>query len=391
MDTIDVVIIGGGINGAGIAQCAAAAGYSVLLLEKGAIGGQTSANSSKLIHGGLRYLETGQISLVRNSLSERRALLRLAPHLVKAVPFYIPVYDTSQRNQWAIRAGLTAYSVLSEFDPLGRFTSLPTVEWSKIAGLKLQGLKAVFKYWDAQTDDKALTQAVMRSAQDLGTQVLRYAECDAIVHTPDYCEVSYRYQDKLLVQRASSVINAAGPWVNDVIDSLVPPMAKESVDLVQGSHLLLDIPAPDGILYLESCFDKRVVFVMPWKGKTLLGTTETILEELDGKPESTREEISYLLGIYKHYFPAQDNIEQLEALIIDTFCGVRVLPKLNGSSFDRPREILLKTSITHPRLMTLYGGKLTTFRTTAREVVQWMESRIGKRVAVADLDTTPIV
>ncbi|SQH75273.1 FAD-dependent glycerol-3-phosphate dehydrogenase, family protein [Shewanella benthica] len=391
MDTIDVVIIGGGINGAGIAQCASAAGYSVLLLEKGAIGGQTSANSSKLIHGGLRYLETGQISLVRNSLSERRALLRLAPHLVKAVPFYIPVYDTSQRNQWAIRAGLMAYSVLSEFDPLGRFTSLPAVEWSKISGLKLQGLKAVFRYWDAQTDDKALTQAVMRSAQDLGAQVLRYAECDAIVHMPDHCEVSYLYQDDLVVQRASCVINAAGPWVNDVIESLVPPMAKEHVDLVQGSHLLLDIPAPSGILYLESCFDNRVVFVMPWKGKTLLGTTETILDKLAGKPESTREEISYLLGIYKHYFPTQGSVEQLENLIIDTFCGVRVLPKLNGSSFDRPREILLKTSITHPRLMTLYGGKLTTFRITSKEVVRWLASKLGKRTSIADVDITPLL
>ncbi|BAJ03547.1 FAD-dependent oxidoreductase [Shewanella violacea] len=391
MDTIDLVIIGGGINGAGIAQCASAAGYSVLLLEKGAIGGQTSANSSKLIHGGLRYLETGQISLVRNSLSERRALLRLAPHLVKAVPFYIPVYDTSQRNQWAIRAGLTAYSVLSELDPLGRFTSLPAVEWSNIAGLKLQGLKAVFRYWDAQTDDKALTQAVMRSAQNLGAQVLTHAECDAIVHTPDYCDVSYLHQDNLVIQRASCVINAAGPWVNDVIDSLAPPMAKESVDLVQGSHLLLDIPALEGILYLESCFDNRVVFVMPWKGKTLLGTTETLLQELDGKPESTREEIYYLLGIYKHYFPALGSVEQLEGLIIDTFCGVRVLPKRDGSSFHRPREILLKTSVTHPRLMTLYGGKLTTYRTTSKEVVQWVESKLGKRMSIADLDTLAIL
>ena len=249
----------------------------------------------------------------------------------------------------------------------------------------------MFRYWDAQTDDKALTQAVMRSAQDLGAQVLSHAECDAIVHTPDYCEVSYLYQDDLVVQRASCVINAAGPWVNDVIESLVPPMAKEHVDLVQGSHLLLDIPAPSGILYLESCFDNRVVFVMPWKGKTLLGTTETILDKLDGKPESTREEISYLLGIYKHYFPAQGSVEQLEALIIDTFCGVRVLPKLNGSSFDRPREILLKTSITHPRLMTLYGGKLTTFRTTSKEVVRWMASKLGKRISIADVDITPIL
>lgn len=391
MDRVDLVIIGGGINGAGIAQCAAAAGYRVLLLEKGTVGGETSANSSKLIHGGLRYLEGGHISLVKNSLTERRTLLRLAPHLVKAIPFYIPVYATSQRNQWIIRAGLTAYSVLSEFDPLGRFRSLPVEEWGQLSGLKLQGLTAVFQYWDAQTDDKALTKAVMRSAVDLGVQSIEYAQCAGIVHKPDYCEVNYIHQGNQVSLEAACVINAAGPWVNDIIDCVIPPMGKQEVDLVQGTHLLLDIPAPDGILYLESCFDNRVIFVMPWKQKTLIGTTETLLPKLNGKPESTREECNYLLGIYLHYFSNFDSIEVLESLVIETLCGVRVLPKESANSFERTRESFIKTSITHPRLLTLYGGKLTTFRTTAKEVVQWLEVTLGKRVAIADVDKLPIL
>ncbi|QFU21419.1 FAD-dependent oxidoreductase [Shewanella eurypsychrophilus] len=391
MDRVDLVIIGGGINGAGIAQCAAAAGYRVLLLEKGTVGGETSANSSKLIHGGLRYLEGGHISLVKNSLTERRTLLRLAPHLVKAIPFYIPVYATSQRNQWIIRAGLTAYSVLSEFDPLGRFRSLPVEEWGQLSGLKLQGLTAVFQYWDAQTDDKALTKAVMRSAVDLGVQSIEYAQCEGIVHKPDYCEVNYIHQGNQVSLKAACVINAAGPWVNDIIDCVIPPMGKQEVDLVQGTHLLLDIPAPDGILYLESCFDNRVIFVMPWKQKTLIGTTETLLPELNGKPESTREECNYLLGIYLHYFSNFDSIEALESLVIETLCGVRVLPKESANSFDRTRESFIKTSITHPRLLTLYGGKLTTFRATAKEAVQWLEVTLGKKVAIADVDKLPIL
>lgn len=391
MDSVDLVIIGGGINGAGVAQSASAAGFKVVLLEKGVVGGETSANSSKLIHGGLRYLESGQLSLVKRSLSERRALLRLAPHLVKAIPFYIPVYKSSQRNQWVIRAGLTAYSVLSEFDSLGRFSSLPAVEWSNLSGLKLQGLEAVFQYWDAQTDDKALTQAVVRSAEDLGAKVIEGAQCDKIIHTPNHCQVDYECQGSVTSLQAGCVINAAGPWVNDVIERISPPMKKEAVDLVQGTHLLLDIPAPSGILYLESCFDQRVIFVMPWKGQTLLGTTETTLERLDNQPESTQSERTYLLGIYKHYFPNSGSLDELEALIVELFCGVRVLPKESVNSFERSRESLLHTNITHPRLMTLYGGKLTTFRATSQEVLQWVEDLLGERVQVADLDTLPIL
>lgn len=161
MSSYDIAIIGGGISGVGIAQYAAAAGYSTLLIEKGEIGGQTSANSSKLIHGGLRYLESGQVNLVRKSLQERRHLLDFAPSLVKAVPFYIPVYQDSQRNPWTIRAGLSLYALLSEFDPLGRFVSIPAVHWHRFNGLKLQGLKAVFQYWDAQTDDKLDRKSVV--------------------------------------------------------------------------------------------------------------------------------------------------------------------------------------------------------------------------------------
>ncbi|GGJ00430.1 FAD-dependent oxidoreductase [Shewanella hanedai] len=390
MDQLDLIVIGGGINGAGIAQSASAAGYSVLLLEEGEVGEQTSANSSKLIHGGLRYLESGHVSLVRKSLSERRALLRLAPSLVKPVPFYIPVYDNSQRSQWMIRAGLSAYALLSELDPLGRYKSIPAAQWPNIRGLKLQGLEAVFQYWDAQTDDKALTQAVIKSAIELGANVLEQTRCDAIVHRPGYCEVSYLYQGEPTKVKASCVINATGPWVNDLIGCVTPPMAKEEIDLVQGTHLLLDITPPDGILYLESCFDQRVVFVIPWQGKTLLGTTETQLADLEGKPTPTREEIVYLLGIYQHYFTDAGEIEILESKIVETFCGVRVLPKQAGSSFDHSRELWLQTRDSHPRILTLYGGKLTTFRTTAKEVTLWLESRLGGRKMLADIDKLPL-
>lgn len=387
MSSFDIAIIGGGISGVGIAQYAAAAGYSTLLIEKGEIGGQTSANSSKLIHGGLRYLESGQVNLVRKSLLERRNLLDLAPSLVKPVPFYIPVYQDSQRNPLTIRAGLSLYALLSEFDPLGRFVSIPAVHWHRFNGLKLTGLKAVFQYWDAQTDDKLLTQAVARSAQALGAQIYTEAEFLQLNHLREHIELSFRHCGQVQQIDAKLVINAAGPWVNQVLANVEPPLAGVEIDWVQGAHLLLDLPAPEGILYLESCFDKRVIFVMPWYGQMLIGTTETVLTSIDTPPKVTESETQYLLGIYRHYFPLSPSIEELKAKIVQTYCGVRVLPKQASSAFERPRDTLMQTSVSHPRLLSLYGGKLTTFRSTSAEVIEWIEQKLGKRPPIADVDS----
>lgn len=386
METVDLLVIGGGINGAGIAQCAAAAGYSVMLLEKENIAGQTSANSSKLIHGGLRYLESGQLPLVRKSLADRKALLKLAPSLVYPIPFYIPVYDNSRRSPWAIRAGLSLYAMLSDFDALGQFKSVPAVHWSKIKGLKLSGLKAVYQYWDAQTDDKLLTQAVIKNARSLGVDVLEHAQCTQIEHKQGHCVVRYLHVGTEQELEALAVVNAAGPWVNQVLDTVLPPIASLPIEWVQGSHLLLDIPANDGIIYLESCFDKRVIFVMPWKGFTLIGTTETVLSSLTDKPSVTAEEIEYLLGIYSHYFSCFGDVTSLKARVVDSFCGVRVLPKQAGTAFDRPRDTVHQNQPSHPNLLSLYGGKLTTYRTTAGEVNRWLEETIGKRQPLADFD-----
>ena len=162
----DLVVIGAGIHGVGVAQAAAAAGYSVLVLEQTGIASATSCRSSKLIHGGLRYLESGQLNLVRESLRERDILLRIAPQLVQLVPFYIPVYRHTARRPWQIRAGLALYAVLGNLRRHAWFAALPRVQWGNLDGLATENLQAVFRYQDAQTDDAALTQAVMRSAQD---------------------------------------------------------------------------------------------------------------------------------------------------------------------------------------------------------------------------------
>ena len=167
----DVVVAGGGIHGAGMAQAAAASGHSVLLLEQEAIAAGSSSRSSKLIHGGLRYLESGQLRLVRESLHERALMLKLAPELVRLQKFFIPVYDHSRRKPWQLRIGLSLYALLAGLDGAARFGTVPLSGWAQLDGLDTHGLRQVFYYHDAQTDDALLTAAVMRSAQSLGAEL----------------------------------------------------------------------------------------------------------------------------------------------------------------------------------------------------------------------------
>ncbi|HUR29342.1 MAG TPA: FAD-dependent oxidoreductase, partial [Planctomycetota bacterium] len=171
MSDFDLVVVGAGILGAGVAQAAAAAGASVLLLEEREIACGTSSRSSKLIHGGLRYLETAQFGLVRESLAERKILLAIAPHLVRLVDFHVPIYRTTRRRPWQLRAGLSLYSALGGFGRDSRFQKLARHEWSSLDGIATKDLQAVFRYRDGQTDDAALTRAVVQSAVALGCEL----------------------------------------------------------------------------------------------------------------------------------------------------------------------------------------------------------------------------
>ncbi|MGI2258756.1 glycerol-3-phosphate dehydrogenase/oxidase [Shewanella sp. GXUN23E] len=386
MGNTEILVVGGGIVGAGIAQAAAAAGYQVTLWERATLGGATSANSSKLIHGGLRYLESGQISLVKSCLEQRKALLKLAPDLVQAVPFYIPVYQDSRRGAVTIAAGLSLYAMLAELEPHGRFQLLPKSQWATLQGLSLQGLKHVFQYWDGKTHDSQLTRAVAASAGALGANILEGVSCDAIYQGARVCQVSGHDGAGNPVEcRASLVINACGPWVNGLLERVTPKLVGLPIDWVQGSHLLLDIEPPAGVLYLESHLDERVVFVIPWEGKTLLGTTETVLSAEPVAPTVTPAEEDYLLAIYGHYFTDWQE-SALRKLIVQRFCGVRVLPKAMGSAFGRSRETIIHSSGSHPGIISVYGGKLTEYRVTAQQVLTQIRQQLGTREAIADVD-----
>ncbi|HEY9051642.1 MAG TPA: glycerol-3-phosphate dehydrogenase/oxidase [Gammaproteobacteria bacterium] len=360
----DVTIIGGGIHGAACAQLCADAGYKVLVLEqyeKPGLG--TSSKSSKLIHGGLRYLETGQFKLVRECLQEREYLLKTYPKLVQLVPFHIPVYQHTGRSAWMIRLGLIIYSLFSGKS----FTTIKKSRWQELDNLKTDQLKTVFQYYDAQTNDQLLTQAVMADAQELGATVLtgtrfKRAECDDME-----CRIDYQHKNQLLQAQSKLIINTSGPWANHVLRNIQPRSTMPDIELVLGTHIVVSRPLLKGMYYLESPTDHRAVFVMPWQNNTLIGTTETPFEDTPDKVAPPQSDIDYLMNVYNQYFT--DAITQAD--IIDSFAGLRVLPAASGSHFSRPRETIIHHDNTQsPRVFSLYGGKLTAHRATARQLLR---------------------
>jgi len=372
----DVVVIGAGIQGAGVAQAASASGYRVLVLEQYATAAQgTSSRSSKLIHGGLRYLETGQFSLVRECLAERRYLLNNAPHLVKLVPFYIPVYTHNHRSWWKIALGLSLYSLFS----FKSFQSIPKSQWEQLDGLETQGLKAVFKYYDGQTDDALLTKAVLASAQSMQASVKFSAEVTSIQIEKKKCTIKYTQQGQEQIVTSQTVVNASGPWVSQLLTRISPILHPQpKVDLVQGTHIIVPNPSQQrqGMYYLEAPQDQRAIFIMPWKDNQLLiGTTENHYYDDPANVKPLSCEIEYLLAVYNHYFA--DKLTKQD--ILSSFAGLRVLPKTKSSAFSRPRDTLIITTDTaNPRLVSLYGGKLTAYRATAKRVVQQLKKVLPK-------------
>ena len=388
-DSYDLVIIGGGIHGAGVAQAAAAAGYSVCLLEQSFLAAGTSSRSSKLIHGGLRYLESAQFNLVRECLHERALLLKLAPELVKLQPFYIPIFKQTRRRPWQVRAGLSLYAALGGFDKSALFKQVPRSQWATLDGLSQEGLQKVYRYMDGQTDDAALTRAVMASACSLGAELVMPARFLQAEITPDGCEISYETEQGEQGCRARLLVNAAGPWANRVLAKIRPEPQRLEMDLVQGTHIVIDAPLERGIYYVEAPQDQRAVFVIPWQGKTLVGTTETIYRGDPAEVAPLAEEEAYLLEVVGDYFPRFSHLTR--AQIDSAFAGLRVLPRMAGSAFSRPRETLFHVDdANQPRVATIYGGKLTAYRLTAEKFIQRFAPHLPERRRRGDTRRLPL-
>lgn len=373
-DVFDVIVIGAGIHGAAVAREAAARGLRVAVIEQfDAPARATSSKSSKLIHGGLRYLESQQFHLVYECLREQKILLRTAPHLVHRSEFAIPVLNNAKRPSWLIQMGLWTYWLLGGARP----RRLP-LNAAQEDGLRCAQFSALLSYTDAQTDDAMLTRAVLASAQTMGAQVRFNASCESIDVAQASVSVTFRQQEALHTWRSAAVVNAAGPWVNHVLQRVIPTPTTLDMEWVRGSHI--ELPGALSRCYYVEAPDGRAVFILPWKGHRLVGTTERVHSGLAEQCEASDEEIRYLLDTYNRYFVPAHQVSD----VITAWAGLRVLPAAKQSPFSRARDaVLLCDRPQQPRVISIYGGKLTSHRATAERVIR----QLGLQTKGLQIDT----
>ena len=327
-------------------------------------------------------MENFDLSLVAECLRERHYLLQNAPNLVKLRPVYIPVYTHSKRSPWMIRLGLSLYALLGELKKEARFSKIKDLNHPDLAELNKTDLQAVFRYYEAQTDDSALTVAVMRSAQDMNAELCLNSTVQKIELTQNGSEIFFQQKTKDYKFNAKVVINAAGPWATNILKNIHPTQEKVNVDLVQGTHIILPLDMGEKIYYIESPIDGRPVFVMPWYGDTMIGTTELLFERDPAETKPTNEEIEYLLATFYEYFPA---IKDRDLQVAETFAGLRVLPKSSEKANKRSREtIFICDREDKPRVISIFGGKLTAYRATAEIVVNKIKRSLPLRTPIAD-------
>ena len=376
----DLIIIGAGINGAGIARDAAMRGLSVLLLDKNDLGSGTSSWSTRLIHGGLRYLEHGELGLVRESLRERETLLKIAPHLVHPIPIVIPILNGSRRKKSTIRAGMVLYDLLSLQKSLPRHRMLSTEETLReLPGLNSAGLLGAALYYDAQVEfpERLVLENVL-SARERSAQCLTYAKVTGISRDSDQCLiVGFETRGGSQEARAHVVINASGPWIDQVLgntDSGQPRL----IGGTKGSHLIVETfaGAPSKAVYLEAQSDGRPFFVIPWNGNYLIGTTDA---RYGDDPDSARLEdweINYLLNETNLAFP---DARLVREDVLYGYTGVRPLPYTNQTERKITRRYFLRRHTQYKNLISVVGGKLTTYRSLAQECVDLVYELMGKR------------
>jgi glycerol-3-phosphate dehydrogenase len=370
----DLLILGGGITGAGVALDATLRGLSVALIDKGDFASGTSSISSKLVHGGLRYLEHGDFRLVYEALHERGRLIRNAPHLVRPLRFMLPFYDGDRVPPWKYRLGLTLYDILAGAGNISRSRPLSKGQLLRqVPSLRSAGLRGGAQYFDAQMDDARLCVEVVRTAALHGAAVANYVQATGIeFNAGTVAGVTAR--DALgggeLVIRARQVLNATGPWA-DSIRKLAGEGSAPLLRPTKGVHLVApgrDLPA--ALLLLHPA-DGRVFFVIPWMGKTLLGTTDTETTDSPDALQVTPQDERYLLeGFNRHFAPAL-----APADVLGRFVGVRPLLAESAAPSGRSREFHVTLGPTG--LFTVAGGKYTTFRHMAEVITDRICARLG--------------
>jgi glycerol-3-phosphate dehydrogenase len=349
---VNIGIVGGGINGLCAAWMMAERGHRVTVYERDKIMNATSRASSKLLHGGLRYLENGEFRLVREALRERSAWLTRAPHLAKPLRMVIPIYKHASRSRWLIAVGLSFYDLFGARGGLPRTKRLSAAEMlNRDPGLNPEGLIEGFEFSDGQMDDYALGNWVAEQAISKGVEIQENTEVlsvtpEAVVTVPDRT-----------IQHGE-LFNMSGPWAIDLLNRS-GLRCEYTMDLVRGSHLVLSQATSQAYL-LEAPQDRRAFFVLPWKRRTLIGSTE-VRQSLDEHVCCNAEEAGYLLGAYRAYFPS------VIPEIAQTFSGIRPLVK---SATDPTKATREHAICRHRRLTTVVGGKWTTSMALARKLTE---------------------
>jgi glycerol-3-phosphate dehydrogenase len=355
----DLLVIGGGIVGAGIANEAARAGLAVALVDKGDFGAATSSASSKLVHGGLRYLRLGDVRLVREAHRERRALMRVvAPHLVRRLPFLLPLYEDGPYRPAIVQVGLWLYSTLAR-ERLGRLVP-PERARRSVPPLRIERLRGCGLYADAWTHDSRLCLANVRAAADRGATVLNHAEVTAL--RIERGHVAGADVGAVAVS-ARAVVNATGPWV-DRVRRLEDPRARPSSRLSKGAHVLLSLPEPWSAALVVPHDGVRVSFAVPWEGMLLLGTTDELYHGDPDTVEATDEDVRRIL---EDASLALDPELLRPELVRRRFAGLRVLPGAGGATTTARRETVILRG--PAGMVSVAGGKLTTYRRIALEAL----------------------
>jgi len=360
----DLLVVGGGINGTGIARDAAGRGLSVLLAEKGDLASATSSWSSKLIHGGLRYLELYEFRLVAEALAEREVLLRVAAHLVWPARFVMP-HVPELRPRWMIGAGLFLY------DHLSRRTSLPGSKAVRLdvppfnAGLQPQ-YRHGFIYSDCRVDDARLVVANAMDAREHGAQVLTRNACISARREQGAWQATLASGEQV---QASAIVNAAGPWVKSVLNGRLQQPSRDAIRLVKGSHIVLPKLYEGEHAFILQNDDRRVIFMIPYGDlHTLVGTTDIAVADEDAPPQASAEEVAYLCRGVNRYLARAARPED----VIWQYAGVRPLyddGTADPSAVTRDYTLRVDDEAGHAPVLSVFGGKITTYRRLAEQAV----------------------
>lgn len=379
--TFDLLIIGGGITGAGIAHDAVSRGFRVALVEKDDFASGTSSRSSNLIHGGLRYLEQLDFKLVFESVQERAILTKLAPHLVRPVPFLFPIYKGDRNGLFKMRLGLTLYEMLAFYKIYKRHRVYRTAAVQGMEpGLNDTNLKGAVTYYDCMTNDARLTLETLVAAHQRGAVIGNYIRVtdlsrrdNAGLHT---ATIADSFSGQRFTLQARAVVNAGGPW-SDSVRQLLADGRRAKIRPTKGVHLVVPrfrLPVNHAVV-MSSAEDKRIIFAIPWPNATIIGTTDTDYEADIDDIIADGADIDYLLRITNQFFPES---KLCKADIIATWAGVRPLidegDDANASAVSREHEIVVDDD----GLVSILGGKLTTYRHMAGEVVDVVVDELEK-------------